>query len=147
LEQQLKLGQQIFVETVQSRRVLAEIDSVQKQLSDLQPKLAEHAELNAAAADAATALQNILTHGEAPSAMGLQTAISGLASALRVVESGDRAVPAQALELYKEAGSAVKLKIGEWDQFKTKRLPQLNQQLQQAGIAPIAITDPSHPAH
>ena len=147
LEQQLKLGQQIFAETVHSRRVLAEVDSVQKQLSDLQPKLAEHAELKAAAADAATALQNILTYGDAPSAMGLQTANSGLASALRVVESGDRAVPTQALELYREAGAAVKLKIGEWDQFKTTRLPQLNQQLQQAGIAPIAITDRSHPTH
>ena len=39
LAQQLQLGQQIFGETIEARRALAEINSVQKQLADTQQKL------------------------------------------------------------------------------------------------------------
>jgi len=128
-----------------SRRVLSEINSVQKQLSDSQSKLSEHPDLKASLAEALTDLQKILAGSAASSgAIGLQTASSGLSSALRVVESSDRAVPAQALELYQASTTAVKLRIGEWDQFKTKRLTQLNKQLQEANIAPIAIRESGH---
>ena len=50
LAQQLQLGQQIFGETIEARRALAEIGSIQKQLADLQPKLGttEKAELQSA---------------------------------------------------------------------------------------------------
>ena len=40
LVQQLQLGRQIFGETIEARRALAEIVSVQKQLADIQQKLA-----------------------------------------------------------------------------------------------------------
>src|ERR1700723_2933442 len=47
LLQQLQLGNQIFAETVEARRALAEIASVQKQISEVQPKLEEkNPELN-----------------------------------------------------------------------------------------------------
>ncbi len=39
LAEQLQLGQQIFGETIEARRALAEIGSVQKQLADIQQKL------------------------------------------------------------------------------------------------------------
>jgi hypothetical protein len=140
LEQQLKLGQQIFAEALQSRRTLLGIHSVLKQLSDLQSKLTELADLKARAAEAAIETQKILGGNEGASgAMGLEKASSGLASALRVVESGDRAVPAQAIELYQESSEAMKRQIGEWSEFRTTRLSQLNRQLQQANVTPIAI--------
>ncbi len=41
LAQQLQLGQQIYGETIEARRALAEIDSVQKQLGDIQRKLGQ----------------------------------------------------------------------------------------------------------
>ena len=142
------LCRQIFAEAMQCRRALADINATQKQLSDLQPKLAEHADLKASAAEAAKDLQKLLAGSDgSPNVMGLQTANSGLASALRVVESSDRAIPAQALELHQESRAAVQRIIGEWDQFKTKRLAQLNQRLQQASIALVEIPDPNRPEH
>jgi hypothetical protein len=71
----------------------------------------------------------------------LQEAYTGLASALRVVESGDRAVPSQAVAVYKESSEQVKVRIAEWSRFKQTRLAQLNQQLREANIAPVEIAE------
>ncbi len=143
LERQFELGRSIFTETLQAKRTVAEIHAVQKQLADVQVKLGgEHADLKASAAEAATEIQKILAGGEgAPGAMGLERANTGLASALRVVESSDRAVPVQALDVYQESNNAMKLGVDEWNRFKTTRLPQLNQQLQKANLGPIAIAE------
>jgi hypothetical protein len=72
---------------------------------------------------------------------GLEEAYAGLASALRVVESGDRAVPSQAIAVYTESSQQVKARIAEWARFKQTRLAQLNQQLREAKLAPIAISE------
>ena len=149
LAQQLQLGQQIFAETMEARRALAEIDSVQKQLADIQQKLgqqkpeAQNAQLKSALAEAQSAIGKILMNKEhaAEEGPGLQDAYTGLASALRVVESGDRAVPSQAIAVYKESSQQVKARIAEWAQFKQTKLAQLNQQLRKANFAPIAIAE------
>jgi photosystem II stability/assembly factor-like uncharacterized protein len=149
LAQQLQLGQQIFSETVEARRALAEISSVQKQLTDIQQKLGQQklaeqtARLKAALAEAQSGLGKILTNREhtAVEGPGLQNAYTGLASALRVAEGGDRAVPAQAIAVYKESSQQVKARIAEWIQFKQTKLTQLNQQLRKANFAPVAITE------
>jgi len=149
LAQQLRLGRQIFGETIEARRALAEINSVQKQLADDQQKLgqqkpgAQSARLKAALTEAQSGLGKILTNkehtpGEGP---GLQSAYTGLASALRVVEGGDRDVPSQALAVYKESSQQVKTRIAEWTQFKQTKLTQLNQELRKANLAPIAIAE------
>ena len=149
LAQQLQLGQQIFGETVEARRALAEIGSIQKQLADLQQKLgqqkpgAQNASLKLALAEAQSGIGEILMNKEhaADDSPGLQDAYTGLASALRVVESGDRAVPSQAIGVYRESSQQVKAGIAEWTRFKQTRLAQLNQQLRDANFAPIAITE------
>jgi hypothetical protein len=149
LAQQLQLGRQIFDETVEARRALAEIESVQKQLADLQRKLgqerpeAQNASVVSALTGAQSALGKLVnnkTHAAAE-APGLQDAYTGLASALRVVESGDRAVPSQAIAVYKESSQQVKTCIAQWDQFKQTQLAQLNQQLAKANLTPIAIAE------
>ena len=141
LEQQLKVGQQIYAETLQSRRVLEEIRSVQSRLTELQSKLpAEQTDAKAAATSAAADIQTMLS-GAPPGAMGLEKANAGLASALRVVESSDRAIPAQAMAVEQESSAAMRVEAGEWSQFKTARLPELNQQLQKANVGPIAISE------
>jgi hypothetical protein len=143
LAQQLQLGQQIFGETIEARRAMAEVGSVQKQLADIQQKPeAQGASLKSALTEAQSAIDKILTNkehapGEGP---GLQDAYTGLASSLRVVESGDRAVPSQALEVYRESSQQVKARIAEWARFKQSRLTQLNQHLRDSNLAPIAIT-------
>ena len=144
LAQQLQLGQQIFGETIEARRALAEIASVQKQLTDIQQKSsAQNAPLKSALADVQSAIGKILTNKEhtGDEGSGLQGAYTGLASALRVVEGGDRAAPSQALAVYKESSPQVKARIAEWARFKQTRLSQLNQQLREANLVPITIAE------
>jgi photosystem II stability/assembly factor-like uncharacterized protein len=144
LEQQLQLGRQIFAEVISSRQTLAEIKSVQKQLSDVAQKLGGgHADLKSALSQLESEIRKILAGSEDPknSAVGLEDANKGLASALAVVESSDRAVPSQAIALYHESSQALKLRITDWNHVKTNWLPQLNQHLRQGGIAPIVISE------
>ena len=154
LTQQLQLGQQIFGETIETRRALAEIGSVQKQLADIQlkvsqPKLdqqklgAQNGQLKSALTEAQSSIDKIMANKEhaADAGPGLQDAYNALASSLRVVESGDRAVPSQAIAVYKESSQQIKARIAEWTQFKQTGLPQLNRQLQDANLAPIAIAE------
>src|SRR5205807_7133420 len=117
LTRQLELGRQIFGETLEARRVLAEIGSVQKKLADIYQKLdrnldrkleqkpeqqkseTQDGQLKSAIEKAQVALVKILTSKENDGGgmAGLTDANVALASALRVVESGDREVPAQAI--------------------------------------------------
>jgi photosystem II stability/assembly factor-like uncharacterized protein len=149
LAQQLQLGRQIFAETMEARRALAEIDSVQKQLADIQKKLGQektdtqNASVASALKSAQSAIGKLVNNKEhtATESPGLQNAYTGLTAALRVVESGDRAVPSQAIAVYKDSSQYAKTSIAEWKQFKQTQLAQLNQQLEKANLAPIAITE------
>jgi hypothetical protein len=143
LQQQLQLANQIFAETMDAHRALAEINSVQKQIAGAQQKLGEaNPELKSALAEAQSEIAKILTRNNDPERTpGLQDAYKDLASALRVVERGERAVPSQAVAVYKQSSEQVKAGIGEWGTFKQTRLPQLNQRLREASFAPIAISE------
>ncbi|MGA8492373.1 MAG: hypothetical protein WB711_18240 [Terriglobales bacterium] len=144
LEQQLQLGRQIFAEAISSRQTLAEIRSVQKQLSDLEQKLdSHHAQLKSAASQLETEIRKILAGSQDPTSKtaGLENVSSGLTSALAVVESGDRAVPSQAMALYHQSSAALKLRIAEWNHVKTNWLPQLNLHLREGNLPPIVISE------
>jgi hypothetical protein len=149
LAQQLELGQQIFAEAMGSRRALAEMGSVQKQLADIQKKLGQekpetqNAQLKSALSEAQSAIGKIVMNKEhaAEEGPGLQEAYNGLASVLRVVENGDRAVSSQAIAVYKESSLQAKTSIAEWTRLKQTGLAQLNQQLREANIAPVAIAE------
>ena len=143
LQQQLQLGRQIFAETMEARRALAEAGSVEKQLADVEPKVGEQSsDLKSIVTDAHREIAEILTKKE-PSgpAGGLRVAFTNLSSALRVVESGDRAVPTQAIAVYKESSKGVKAGIAAWTSFKQTKLPQLNRKLTEGGFAPIEISE------
>jgi hypothetical protein len=144
LAQQFQLGQQIFDETILARRALAEISSIQKQLAEAQQtQAARSAEVKTALTESQSSLDRILTGKEKPQEKGhgLQDAYKDLASALRVVEGGDRVVPSQAIALYTESSQQLKARITEWTTFKQTRVPDLNRQLRQANLAPIVIAD------
>ena len=158
LAQQFELGHKIFLETVEARRALAEIAAVQKQLSDLQQKVPQQTpyakkmrieipQLRSAINDAQNEMTKILTNKNATgnainnAPAGLQDAYTGLASALGVVESGDREVPSQAIAVYQESSQQVKVGIADWNNFKQTKLPQLNQRLRDANLAPVAIAE------
>ena len=141
LEQQLKLGRQIFTEALAARHVMAEINSAQRQIIAIQPKVGDqNPQLKAALADAQSRIGKMLASAPGP-ITGLQDAYAGLASALRAVESGDRPAPVQAIAVYHESSQAAAAALREWAEFKQKELPQLNQQLRDANLAPIDIAE------
>jgi hypothetical protein len=143
LQQQLQVGREIYAEALEARRALAEIGSVQKQLADMQQKLADqHPALKPAVAEAQAEIAKILSSDEKPQhKTGLQDGYTGLAAALRVVEGGDRAVPSQAIAVYKESSQQVKKGIAEWAAFKRERLPLLNQKLRDESLPSITISE------
>ena len=142
LEQQGKLGREMFAETIRSRQVLAEIRRVQKRLAAVREKLgAQQTQLNARVEQVQDAIKKIVTGGGGRSGgdLGLQSASAGIASALRVVESGNRTVPEQAIAVFEESDRAAKLRIDEWTQLKTTLLVQLNDQLKETNETPIPV--------
>ena len=142
LNQQLQIGQQIFADTMEARRALAEIDSLRKRLTDLEQKIgAKDSAIKSAIVDAQSEISKILTkHETIPGqSADLQGAFADMASVLRVVEGGDRAVPSQAIAVYNESNQRARAAIAEWSDFKTTRLPRLNQKLTEENLAPIAI--------
>jgi photosystem II stability/assembly factor-like uncharacterized protein len=138
LARQVKLGREIFTEALGAWTARSAIRNVQKQLSDLQPKLQQNVDLKASADVASNELKAIVSGGSSLD-MGLDKANTGLSAALRVVESSDRPVPAQALEVYRESSSAAKLALAKWNDFKSKRLPELNHLLEGASLPTLAI--------
>ena len=114
------------------------IRKMQKQVSDLEPKLQQNPDLKARVDVASSELKNIIGDASSPN-MGSDEANTGLAAALRVVESSDRSVPAQALEVYGQASAAAKVALVKWSDFKSKRLPELNHQLEAAGLPGFAV--------
>jgi hypothetical protein len=140
LAKQLDLGRQIFVGTIRSRQALAEMQSVQKQLGDLKLDAAR-TELKAAVTQVQADMARIIDGEASNGSMGMKEANSGLSAALGVVESGDRAVPSQAIAVYEQSDQAMKARLAEWSQLKTGRLAQLNDQLKQAKLTPIAIAE------
>ena len=142
LAQQFELGTKIFDETLQARRILAEIDSIQKQIAQAQQNpTSQSGELKTALSEAQSALGKILRGGKGAQEEGLQGAYNELTSALRVVESGDRTTPSQALAVYQQSSQQIKARISEWATFKQTRLPELNRQLRQANLTPMTIAE------
>jgi hypothetical protein len=156
LAQRLQLGQTILSEASDARRVLAEISSVQKQLASIQEKLgpdkanngsssktgkrsiSSGGDLKSAVEEAQSSLKEIISNKKENAQPGLQEAYNAMASALRVAESGDRAVPSQAIAVYKEASEQAKSRIGEWNSFKQNSLAKLNEKLRGAKQEPVS---------
>ncbi|MDR3747876.1 MAG: hypothetical protein P4M04_06965 [Acidobacteriota bacterium] len=139
LKEQLRLGLEIFGKVRSARRMLAEIGAIKKRLGEVSQQLgSNNSELQARITNLESTISTI-EKGSQPS-MGLETATSGLSSALRVVQSSDRAIPAQSIELYQESDEAAKRSIAAWTQLKNGELTKLNQALSHAGMATIQIS-------
>ncbi|MBV9339277.1 MAG: hypothetical protein JO159_00105, partial [Acidobacteria bacterium] len=116
LSEQLQLARGIYAQISDTRRALAEINAVQKQISDVQPKVADQPRLRSALAETYSEVAGILASGnrESAPAVGLERAYKNLASVLRVVETGDRAVPTQAIALSEESTRQIRVCIEKW---------------------------------
>jgi photosystem II stability/assembly factor-like uncharacterized protein len=137
LKQQYGLSQQIFTEAMASRQTLAEIRMVRARLTVLGKELStQQTELKGEIAQVEDAIETVLSGNGVRSGdgMGLELASSSIASALRVVESGDRTVPSQATAVFEEADRAAKMRIAEWTLIKTTSLRALNDRLKNANV-------------
>ena len=144
LQQQFDISYRIFVDSLKSRRALAEIGSVQAQLSKMTAEAGgRDGELEKKARDLATAIDAVLAgSSQLPEkSMGLNEANAELTAALHVAESSDRTTPSQALAVYAEARKASSAQVAEWTTLKHGLLPDLNQRLKAQSRAPIAIAE------
>jgi photosystem II stability/assembly factor-like uncharacterized protein len=140
LSEQFQLAGRIFAQVTEARRTLTEINSFEKQISNIEQHLADQA-LRSVLAEAKSEVSKILTNKDQKStSVGLRRAYQNLASALRVVESGDRPVPLQAIALYEESAQQIKTCLGEWDVFKKTNLPAINEHLRDLKLPPITIS-------
>jgi hypothetical protein len=149
LAQQVQLGRQIFADTMELRRTLAEIASVQKQLTDRtkelsQSKSKKNAEaLLAKLQEARSSNEEILENKQsgAPNGSDLEDANLVLDSVLRAVETSDRPIPSQVITVYDEARARARAGIAAWNRFKQINLVELNRQLQKSGFASLNTSE------
>jgi photosystem II stability/assembly factor-like uncharacterized protein len=149
LAQQLQLGRQIFADTMELRRTLSQIASVQKQLTDRtkdlsQSKSKKDAEvLLAKLQEAQSSSEKILGNKQsgAPNGSDLEDANSVLDSVLRAVETSDRPIPSQVIAVYDQAGSRARAGMAAWKRFKEINLVELNRRLQESNVAPVNILE------
>jgi len=141
LTEQYRVGQQMFGTTLLSRQSLAEITAVKKQLEAMQAQVASHADLMPKVSAVESQIKKILDGDKANKTVGLEGANSGLAAALKAVESGNRTIPAQTMELYNQSNQAFQQRATEWNNLKKTDLMQLNQILEKAGVTPVKLTE------
>jgi photosystem II stability/assembly factor-like uncharacterized protein len=137
LAAQFTLAGDIYTLTLASRKAMAELESVQAQLKTI-ASLAQPAALAEAIRHASARLEAIKGE-EGAQETGLAEANEGLGVALRVVESGDRQAPAQALQIFQQMSTAAREKIEAWQQYKGNELDSLNDALKHAGMQPLVI--------
>ena len=144
LDEQLRFGLETFGELHTTRQALTEIARVKKRLTEIETQsLKQHPELLSQVKSAEAAIAQVEKGEHTPSPgeiVGLESAGTGLASALRVVEGGDRAIPSQAIELYHEADRVAKAQLAAWAHLKSTQLSTLNEGLRKAGVTPVEIT-------
>lgn len=147
LAEQQRVGLEIFGAVRSARSALAEIASAKKKLAEVKQKAASKDEMLEQIKSLESAINDIEKGSkQASGEMGLETASSGLSSALRVVESSDRPIPSQALELYKDASKAAGHRIAQWTQLKASELVKLNNALQHSGLSTVRTWQNNHPS-
>jgi hypothetical protein len=136
LAEQQQLGLEIFGETRRVRQAQDQMKAAKEALDKVKQKVKEQLQLTVQIEKILADITDIDSGGKS-NTMGLRTAGSGLQAALRVVESGDRAVPQQAMEVYRTSDEAAKSRIAEWQKLQSGELAELNRELKKAGQAAI----------
>ena len=141
LEQQQRLGLEIFGAVRRSRKALGESSAARSSLEKLKEHLKGQPELLAQVEKLQAAIAAIEKgNNAAPDVMGLEAATNGLQSVLRVVEGGDRTTPQQAIEVYRLTEEASKSRIAEWKKLKGGALVEFNRAVEKAGLHPLEIS-------
>lgn len=136
---QFETSYKIFLDSLASRRALAEIDSVKEQLAKVMAK--QESDEIAGSAKELTDSIDALVEGTNGKTLGLDAANQELTSVLSMAESSERLTPAQGLAVYVEARAASSHRIQEWATLKKDSIYNLNQRLKTKGLPPIAIAE------
>jgi photosystem II stability/assembly factor-like uncharacterized protein len=144
LNRQFELADSIYVQTLSSRKALAELESVEGQLKRLDSNGVNNPpDLTQAIHKAIARLQTIKGGADdqkkGEDEAGLAEANAGLSVALRMVESGHRAAPNQALTIVDEMGRSARTQIAAWQRFKSAELADVNAALVRAKREPMQI--------
>jgi photosystem II stability/assembly factor-like uncharacterized protein len=131
LAEQQRLGLSIFEETVRVREAQAQIKAAKETLTELKQKFKDNPQLQARIEKISTELATIES-GNKSESMGLSAAGGQLQAALRVVESGDRTVPQQAMDVYRVSDEAAKSRMAEWKALKAGELADLHRAAESA---------------
>ena len=132
LAEQQRLGLEIFEQTWWVRETQTEIKSARESLVKLKKNFKDNPQLQAKIEKISTNIAAIES-GSKAGTMGLSAAGGQLQAALRVVESGDRTAPQQALEVYRLADEAAKSRMAEWRALKAGELAELHRAAESAG--------------
>ncbi|MBT9333240.1 WD40/YVTN/BNR-like repeat-containing protein [Paracidobacterium acidisoli] len=145
LDQQYSLAAAIYEKTRSSRQAMAELESVESQLKALAANAENNPDLVQAVQRAQAKVEAIKggdndQDEKSEEKAGLATANEGLGVALRMVESGDRTAPSQAVAIYQEMSKAAQEKIEAWRQFRKSGLDEVNAALVRAHREPVEIS-------
>ncbi len=132
LAEQQRLGLEIFGETWRVREAQTEIKAAREYLANLKQKFKDSPQRQAQIEKISIAITTIES-GNNAGIMGLSATGGQLQAALRVVESGDRTTPKQALEVYRLADEAAKSRMAEWKALKAGELAELYRAVEQGG--------------
>ncbi|HEY0794301.1 MAG TPA: hypothetical protein VGD64_00835 [Acidisarcina sp.] len=125
-QNQYELARSIYSDLLMSRKALAETQAVQQSLTGLEPATAADTNLASMVARVEAALKTIVA-GDGSS--GLEPSNAALTTVLRVVESGHREAPSQAIMIYRSAQKTAAERESEWRKFKSSNLAELNRRL------------------
>ncbi len=143
LDEQLRVGRQIFEQARLTRKALAEMTAVRSSLAEATKAAAANPALLSQISAVEKSIAGIESGGReagAPS-MGLSAANTGLMASLRVVGSSDRTIPSQAMDVFRQSNAAAESRLAEWTALKQGDLARLNRALEAAGVKPIAIAE------
>lgn len=139
-ERQFTLSNSIYAQTLSTRKAMAELESIESQLEKLTVDGRDNSpELSALLREALAHLEQMKGGNGEMKETGLAEANSGLSVALRMVESGHRAPPAQALAILDQMSTAAREKVTALQHFKTTQLKDVNSALVRANKSPIQI--------
>jgi hypothetical protein len=142
LAAQFDLANRVFDDMIRARKAFAAATSLHTKLDGIHEKLdSNHAALREPVAALSTELNDLLTGGKAGPEEGLRYTSAALTAALSAVESADRTPPSQVRALYAESLRSLSREMEKWKTLESGALPKLNQQLKDAGLAPVQIAE------
>jgi photosystem II stability/assembly factor-like uncharacterized protein len=137
LARQFEAGTRVFHDCLESRRALAEIDTVVGKLKATVAAAPAASPAALQSADARLAEISAITDG----ADGLKAASAALVQVLHVIESSDRPIPSQALVAYESARKAAQAGVAQWTTLKGRQLAMLNREFSRAGLSPVPMRE------